>query len=153
MREGAAISGASGNGEFADRRVSHLTKAFRADLSRAWSLPEMARRVNLSASHLNRIFRAATGRPPMQFLIDLRLEEAARLLEGSFLSVKEIRIAVGFGDKTMFIKAFKARYGVTPKEYRAGARGRAAVRRTAVRPAELRQNGRPNERKHDRIPA
>jgi transcriptional regulator GlxA family with amidase domain len=101
-----------------DRRVLHLRKLFVADLSHDWSLDEMAERVNISASHLGRLFRSETGISPKEYLRQLRLEHASRLLRESFLSVKEIRLATGYSDKTMFIKAFKAKYGAAPNEYR-----------------------------------
>ena len=101
-----------------DRRVSHIKKLLEKDLSRDWSLDEMAERVNISISHLGRLFRAETGYPPKQYLQHLRLEHAAKLLRESFLTVKQIRIHVGYTDKTMFIKAFKAKYCMPPNEYR-----------------------------------
>ena len=101
-----------------DRRILHLQKLFVENLSHDWSLDEMAERVNISTSHLGRLFRSETGKSPKQFLQELRLKQAAKLLKETFLTVKEIRLAAGCSDKTMFIKAFKQKFGVTPNEYR-----------------------------------
>jgi len=101
-----------------DRRIRHLEKLFAGDLSHDWSLDEMAERVNISTSHLGRLFRLQTGISPKEYLRQRRLERAARLLRETFLTVKEIRLATGYNDKTMFIKAFKAKYGAAPNEYR-----------------------------------
>ena len=108
----------NGNAAGADRRVHHLKKLFVDDLSHDWSLDEMAERVNISASHLGRLFRSDTGLPPKAYLQHLRLEHAARLLRETFLTVKQIRLRIGYTDKTMFIKSFKTKYGTTPNEYR-----------------------------------
>lgn len=78
----------------------------------------MAEKVNVSVSHLNRLFRAEFNQSPMQYLQELRLERAADLLEGSFLTVKEIRACTGFSDKTVFIKNFRKKYEMPPLDYR-----------------------------------
>ena len=108
----------NGNAAGGDRRVHHLKKLFVDDLSHDWSLDEMAERVNISASHLGRLFRSQTGLPPKAYLQHLRLEHAARLLRETFLTIKQIRLHIGYTDKTMFIKTFKTKYGTTPNEYR-----------------------------------
>jgi transcriptional regulator GlxA family with amidase domain len=104
-----------------DRRVLYLRNLFWRDLSYRWTAREMAERVNLSVSHLNRVFKADTGLSPMLYLREMRLEKAARLLENSFLSVKEIRVQTGLRDKSLFIKDFKKKYGTAPTAYRARA--------------------------------
>lgn len=78
----------------------------------------MARRVNLSISHLTRLFKTETGLAPLGYLREMRLERAAELLESSFLTVKEIRAVCGLGDKSRFIKDFKKHFGTTPTGYR-----------------------------------
>jgi transcriptional regulator GlxA family with amidase domain len=49
----------------------------------------------------------------------IRLEEANKLLQTTFLSVKEIMVAVGFADPSHFVRDYKAQYGKTPLETRA----------------------------------
>jgi AraC family transcriptional regulator of arabinose operon len=101
-----------------DRRVLYLRNLFWRELSYPWSAGEMAERVNLSISHLNRIFKANTGLSPKIYLRGMRLEKAAQLLENSFLTVKEIRARVGLRDKSLFNKDFKKKYGTHPVDYR-----------------------------------
>lgn len=107
-----------------DKRISHLTEIFLADLARPWTVEEMARGVNVSVSHLNRLFKTEFGQSPMRYLQNLRLERAADLLRTSFLSVREIRACTGFTDKTVFTQSFRKRYGTTPANFR-GGNGRA----------------------------
>lgn len=51
------------------------------------------------------------------------LENAAKLLESSNLSITEIALNVGYGDTSYFIQAFKKYYNETPKNYRNKMRG------------------------------
>jgi AraC-like DNA-binding protein len=102
----------------ADKRIAHLRKLLLADLARQWTADAMAREINVSVSHLGRLFRAETGLAPLQFLREARLALAADLLRNSFLSVKEIRCRAGLWDKSAFIRDFKKKFGVTPTEYR-----------------------------------
>jgi AraC-like DNA-binding protein len=48
-----------------------------------------------------------------------RLQVAARLLEQTGLSVSDVIVAVGYDNTSYFYRIFRARYGVSPKEYRA----------------------------------
>lgn len=101
-----------------DKRISYLKEIFLSDLSHSWSVAEMAKKVNVSVSHLNRLFKAGFNQSPTQYLQELRLERAADLLETSFLGIKEIRYCTGFSDKSVFIKNFKKKYGILPHDYR-----------------------------------
>lgn len=56
--------------------------------------------------------------PPAKYLRLLRMQEARELLETTFLSVKEIRTRVGFGDESHFMRDFKKACGMTPAQYR-----------------------------------
>lgn len=101
-----------------DRRIGYLREVFTNDLAGRWSVAKMAQTVNLSVSHLNRLFKTELGVSPKQYLTELRLEKAAQLLKESFLSVKEIRVKVGITEKSRFTSAFKKKYGVIPLNYR-----------------------------------
>lgn len=74
--------------------------------------------INLSHSYLCRIFKEKVGKSPKRFLVDIRIDAAARLLKTSVLSVSEIAFDVGFDDIPHFIKSFRKRYNITPKQYR-----------------------------------
>lgn len=101
-----------------DKRIFHLKEYFLSDLSHPWKVAEMAEKVNVSVSHLNRLFKAEFNLSPTQYLQELRLERAADLLKSSFLSIKQIRYCTGFSDKGVFIKKFKKKYGMLPLDYR-----------------------------------
>jgi transcriptional regulator GlxA family with amidase domain len=67
---------------------------------------------------LKRRFKAATGNTLIDYLQNLRIEEAKRLLEASSLPVDEISVEAGYEDPSFFRRLFKRRTGLTPSQYR-----------------------------------
>lgn len=82
----------------------------------------VARAAGLSRFHCSRRFQAYAGRPPMAYLMDLRLQEAALRLRGGDEPAVEVAVACGFKDMGHFGRRFKAAFGVSPARYRDGAR-------------------------------
>lgn len=83
-----------------------------------WSVADLAKVVNLSPWRLCHIFKSETSVAPLQYLRALRMEQARRLLETTFLSVKEITSKVGVRDESHFVRHFKMTYGLPPAKYR-----------------------------------
>ncbi|HSS64572.1 MAG TPA: helix-turn-helix domain-containing protein [Gammaproteobacteria bacterium] len=67
---------------------------------------------------LKRRFKAATGSPLIEYLQNLRIEEAKRLLESSALPVDEISAEAGYADSSFLRRLFKKSTGLTPSQYR-----------------------------------
>lgn len=101
-----------------NRRIIYLKEKFLENLRHQWKVEEMAKEVNVTVSHLQKIFKTEIEMSPLQFLRDLRLETAEKLLRTTFKLVKEIRSEVGIDDHSHFVKYFKEKYGLTPSEYR-----------------------------------
>lgn len=101
-----------------DGRIFHVKEKLINNLRHNWTIAEMADEVGLSLPHFQKIFKSNIGCPPMTFLQDLRLEEARKLLETTFLQIQEIRIAVGIAHNSHFTRDFKTKYNLTPTEYR-----------------------------------
>ncbi|MGI8556163.1 MAG: helix-turn-helix domain-containing protein [Pyrinomonadaceae bacterium] len=103
-----------------DKRVAFLKKQMLLNLRQSFTIEKMAHSVNLSESHLLQLFKREVGMPPVHYLWDLRLEKARELLEAedSFENVKQIRFKVGIKDPSHFTRFFKAKYGLSPSEYR-----------------------------------
>jgi len=89
-----------------------------ADIARPWTLTGLACEMHLTAGHLVRLFKAATGLPPMAYLAQIRAEHAAVLLLHSDEPITAIGRAVGWPDQNYFARRFKAHYGLSATTYR-----------------------------------
>ncbi len=82
------------------------------------SLEQVAAHVGISASYLSRIFIETYGVKFTQWLNDLRIEKAKRLLLESDHLIRDISQEVGFLSIQNFMRVFKQKTGVKPSEYR-----------------------------------
>jgi len=101
-----------------DQRVQQVILLMEDGLGRHLSVTDLAKAVNLSPWRLCHIFKSETNVAPHQYLKSLRMEHARRLLETTFLSVKEVMSEVGVRDESHFVKDFEATYGVSPTRFR-----------------------------------
>lgn len=85
---------------------------------RVSSVQALAREFNLSASHLQHLFKAHTGSRLGHILGQQRLRKAADLLIQTDMSVKEIAYAVGYKHPSSFIRAFGRFFRSAPCDYR-----------------------------------
>lgn len=90
-----------------DISVSHITSVF-----------------HYNRQYLGRLFKKETGFSIKEYILIQRMERAKTLLENSSDTVIEIANRVGFNNVTYFNRQFKARFGVTPSQYRSGKRGK-----------------------------
>jgi AraC family transcriptional regulator len=81
-------------------------------------LNTLAAETGCSKRHLLRSFRASTGRSPHQYILDLRMEKARRLMLSPALSLIDIAMECGFASQAHFTYAFRRRLGVPPSDYR-----------------------------------
>ena len=81
-------------------------------------IADVAARLQVSASHLSRVFFRETGSRPVEYLTRLRLEEAVRLLNTTSLSIDAISRRCGFGDGNYFSKVFRCHMGLSPRAFR-----------------------------------
>ncbi|MEQ1603906.1 MAG: AraC family transcriptional regulator [Pyrinomonadaceae bacterium] len=103
-----------------DGRISHIKKKIAEDLSRPWTIKEMAEEARISEPHFRRVFREETGITPSAYRTDLRLKRASELLTDpdDFRLIKEIAVECGFMNESNFTREFKKRHGMTPTECR-----------------------------------
>lgn len=99
-------------------RVGSVISSMEQNYSRDWKLDDFIEMSRLSRSHFMRTFARATGQPPFEYLIQLRLQNAMRLLRNSQLTVSQIAFEVGFNDSNYFTRQFTRRKGVSPLAYR-----------------------------------
>lgn len=71
-----------------------------------------------SEAYLNKLFKKYTGKTIMEYVIDVRINQAKVLLKQSNKSINEIAREVGYSDRSYFSKSFKKEVGITPSEYR-----------------------------------
>ena len=79
---------------------------------------ELCSLTNFSHSHLARLFKTYTGKTLVNFLMELKLSYAAKLLQTTDLIVLDISSKVGYSSLSHFNRVFKATYHLTPSEYR-----------------------------------
>jgi AraC-like DNA-binding protein len=79
---------------------------------------EMARRLNLSRFHLDRIVSSVAGEPPAAFRRRLLLERAAYRLLTSDRTLLDVAVEAGYGSHEAFTRAFARAYGVSPARWR-----------------------------------
>lgn len=79
---------------------------------------EVARSIGVSASYFSRTFKKNMKRSFTQYVCEVRLKEAERLLISTDASVAEISAKVGFSTSAYFISIFKKNRGATPAQYR-----------------------------------
>jgi signal transduction histidine kinase/DNA-binding response OmpR family regulator/ligand-binding sensor domain-containing protein len=81
------------------------------------SITWLAEKMGMSQRHFYRKVKVITGMPPNQYVREIRLEEARRLLEaGEVESVSEVSTRVNFRDEQYFSKLFRKRYGKNPSD-------------------------------------
>jgi AraC family transcriptional regulator len=89
-----------------------------ANLERSIDLPAIAGATGLSPSHFARRFRVTTGKAPHQYLTQLRIERARRLLRETDTDIVEVAFACGFANQEHMTRLFKQHCGTTPAAYR-----------------------------------
>lgn len=101
-------------------KLRRVTDWMAGHLAEEFSLARLARQVGMSESHFNRLFKRATGVPPSQYQIKLRMDAARRLLRESGRSVIEIGNEIGYSNPSHFARLFRKETGLTPSAYRRG---------------------------------
>lgn len=72
----------------------------------------------VSDTYLRKIFKRETGMTMHAFLVNRRLSKAADMLRNNDYAICDLCYAVGYSDEVHFIRAFKKKYGVPPKQFR-----------------------------------
>lgn len=98
------------------RRVIERMRNLDTDLN----LQALAKETGYSRVHFLRMFRAATGYPPHNYLLNLRVDRARELLANPTLSLTDIALECGFSSHSHLTRVFRQLLGSTPSEYRRG---------------------------------
>jgi AraC family transcriptional regulator len=103
------------------RQMKRVTDFVLAHLSQDLSLETLAMQTGFSAYHFARLFRQTMGESPHQFVLQLRLEKAQRLLRETELPLAHVALESGFANQSHLTRIFKRRLGLTPRAYRQNA--------------------------------
>lgn len=87
-------------------------------MAEGWGVADYASALSVTAGHLNRICRAATGTSAGRHIEIAVMTEASRLLAFTQLPVTEVGYRLGFDDPSYFSRRFRALRGEAPSDYR-----------------------------------
>ncbi len=103
---------------FRDPQIGHSLAIIHKDLQNPWTVGSLAKEVGMSRSSFADRFANLMGQGPMAYLTDWRLQKALALLETNRISVQQIASETGYQSPAAFTRAFTAKFGVTPTQYR-----------------------------------
>ncbi|MFL5811095.1 MAG: AraC family transcriptional regulator [Flavisolibacter sp.] len=95
-----------------------LEQSLRENLSHQWTVEEMAALVGLGTTTFSEKVKNYTGFSPLNYLINIRISEAIKLLKRPEVHVTDIALDVGFYSSQHFATTFKKLTGYTPSEFR-----------------------------------
>jgi AraC family transcriptional regulator len=113
-----AVTPSSSSGGRIQRVIDHM----QVHMDERLPLSSLAGLSGLSPSQFARTFRAAVGKPPHGYLLDLRIERARNLLENTDLPVIEVGMQCGFEQPNHFATMFRKIVGFSPRAWRAARR-------------------------------
>ncbi len=120
LLDGAAVKPASQESAQAQRRLERVFGYIHENIGRELSIEELAAVACVSQATLHRMFKKATGVPPLGYVRRMRLNQAADLLLANRYSIAEIAARLGYADAFCFSKSFKKQFGVSPSQFHAG---------------------------------
>jgi AraC family transcriptional activator of mtrCDE len=111
----------------AERRLQPALQAMLAAPEKPWSLEDLAAACHMSRATFARLFKQAANATPADVLAQLRMAQAARLLDQGRQSVGSIAEAVGYQSEAAFNRAFKRQYGVGPGAFRSNRKRQGSM--------------------------
>ena len=95
-----------------------LEQSLRKNLSHQWTVEEMGALMGLGNTAFSEKVKNYTGFSPLNYLINIRISEALKLLKQPSVHVTDIALTVGFYSSQHFATTFKKLTGYTPSEFR-----------------------------------
>lgn len=114
-----------------DRRVIGKVKEMikREYVNPDFSLEQAAASVYLNPTYLSELFKESTGQKFIDYVTEVRLNEARRMLQETDMKMYEVCSAVGYTSSKYFSTLFRKRFNMTPTQYRDGIEYRNAEER------------------------
>lgn len=117
-REAEALSPHAGVlGGLADPQLARALAHIHADVTRGWTVAELARHAGMSRSVFARRFSEAVGAAPVEYLLDWRMALAKDALRHGRGTLDEIAAAIGYRSASAFSTAFSLRVGCPPSSF------------------------------------
>ena len=98
--------------------MEYARRYFNEHYNEQISIEDYAQSRNMSVSWFQRSFKQIVNYSPMQYILTIRMNNAASLLESTDYSMAEISAIVGYDNPLYFSRLFKEQKGVSPSEYR-----------------------------------
>ena len=98
--------------------MEYARRYFNEHYNEQISIEDYAQSRNMSVSWFQRSFKQIVNYSPMQYILTIRINNAASLLESTDYSMAEISAIVGYDNPLYFSRLFKKQKGVSPSEYR-----------------------------------
>lgn len=126
-RKAAALSPHAGVlGGLADPQLARALAFIHADVTRGWTVAELARHAGMSRSVFARRFSEAVGAAPVEYLLDWRMALAKDALRHGRGTLDEIAASIGYRSASAFSTAFSQKVGCPPSSYAAKRATQAA---------------------------
>jgi AraC-like DNA-binding protein len=111
--------------------IGRVIEYLHAEMHTKMTIGKMAGIACMSPSHFAHVFKAETGRTPLDYLNEVRMRRVKKLLAAGDRSVTEIALDCGFGSPAYLTTSFFKRFRITPSQFRkvtkkAGSRKRIA---------------------------
>lgn len=116
LRFGEAGSESAGRGKGGGDFSAQVAAWLEAQGARPIAIPELARHFHMSPTHFRRVFRARTGRGPVEFINAWRIRRAQELLSAG-VAIKDAAARTGFRDLFYFMRVFKRVTGLTAGQF------------------------------------
>lgn len=110
--------GEPSGGRLTKAQMNKLTARFDGRCDGRMTVAEMAAVVGLSESWFSNVFKQTTGKTPLQWQLEKRIDAAQNLLLGGDLTVADIAAQLGFSDQAHLTKTFRQVVGDTPAAWR-----------------------------------
>ncbi len=98
--------------------IGDAITAIHANPGRPWTVKRLADKCNLSRSAFSERFVRTVGQPPAAYISQVRLGEAADLIQYTTEAVGVIAREIGYDSEAAFSRAFSKRYGIPPTKWR-----------------------------------
>lgn len=104
----------NGMNENIKKVIDYMNENYTNDIS----CEELSKLVNIGKFSFIRSFKSQVGKTPYDYLLDLKIEKAKKMLESNKFSITEISLLCGFSSHSHFTSTFKKKVGLSPTEFK-----------------------------------